>query len=235
MKFEFITTKTVDTNAWNACTEKLEQDLHELIAGEVSEEELTMYLMDLIQALKPVRRMEFHSADESEESGGMLFLMYDDPASMPADARVRYVYKPTYIAATILMTAMNRYNGIASDAMIRNVTHDVLNATLGRNFAGSGYDEHVGLIDTLRIFVQGDTAMFLKKNRNVNELFACRLEEAFSFLENEICTGKIKDAWSGKDYSEKGNEVLALYRAGEPIESEYVWYAFLFCCCVVVW
>lgn len=225
MKFEFITTNAVDTDAWNACTEKLEKDLHELVGGKISEEEAATYLLDMIRELRPVQRMELHAADKSEDGNGMLFLMYDDPASMPADARVEYVYKPTYIAATILMTALNRYSSIASDAMIQNVTRDVLNAALGRNFVGAGYDEYVGLIDTLRIFMQGDTAAFLKKYRNVNEVFACRLEETFSFLETEICTGKIKDAWSGKDYSEKGKEVLEMYHGGEPIESEYVWYA----------
>ena len=225
MKFEFITTNTADTIVWNACTRKLENDLHELIADELPEEKVTSYLIDMIRELKPASERACHCADETENDECALFLMYDDPASMPADARVEFVYRPTYIAATILMTAINRYDNIAADTAIRNVTRNVLKATLGRNFVGTGYDEYNGLIETLRIFAQGDTASFLKKYRNINELFACRLEEAFSFLETDICTGKIRDVWSGEDYSEKGNEVLAMYRTGDLSESEHVWYA----------
>lgn len=225
MKFEFAITNDVNTSAWNASNAKLEQDLHELTAVHISEEEVTTYLMDMIQALKPMQRMELHQAQQDKDGRGMLFLMYDTPSSMPADARVEYVYKPTYIAATILMTAMNRYNGIAENVTIQEVTHDVLDATMGRNFVGAGYDEYIGFIETLRIFGSGDTLDFLKKFPKINERFTRRFEEAFAFFETEISSGKIKDMWSGEDYSEKGKEVLKMYQNPNTPQSTHVWYA----------
>lgn len=216
MKFEFTITNKVDTAIWNNSNIKLEKDLHELMESSVEEDTITTYIYDLIQALKPADR-----AKDKE----MLFLMYDEPSSMPADARVEYVYKPTYFAATILMTAMTRFDNIANDSVIRNVTHNVLNAAMGRNFVGAGYNEYVGLIETLRIFSQGDTLGFIEKFRTVNERFACKFEETLVFLENEICTGKITDAWSGEDYIKKGKEILAMYQNTNIPESTHVWYA----------
>lgn len=216
MKFEFAVTEHVDIAAWNISNQKLEQDLHELTSATIPEKEVMEYLMDLIQELKPV---------DTEQCKGMLFLMYDAPASMPADARVEYVYKPTYLAAAILMTAMNRYDRIASNSTMQKTTHDVLDAAMGRNFVGAGYDEYVGLMDTLRIFAQGDTVAFLKKFPELNERFACKLEEALSFLETDICSGRVTDAWSGKDYIDKGKQVLAMYQDPNAPKNAHVWYA----------
>lgn len=216
MKFEFTITNKVDTAAWRISNSKLEQDLNELTTGKVSEEEVTSYLMDMIQTLKPV---------DNNQHNDMLFLMYDAPSSMPADARVEYVYKPTYLAATILMTAMNRYNSIAANTAVRKTTHGVLEATMGRNFVGAGYDEYIGLLETLRIFAQGDTMEFIKKFPQINERFVSKLEEALTFLETEICTGKIKDVWSSEDYSDKGKKILAMYQNTIIPESTHVWYA----------
>lgn len=216
MKFEFAITNDVNTSAWNASNAKLEQDLHELTTAKNPEEEVLAYLMDMIQELKPF---------DSERCNGMLFLMYDAPSSMPADARVEYVYKPTYLAATILMTAMNRYDGIAANNIIQNVAFGVLNATMGRGFVGAGYDEYIGFINTLRIFAQGDIVAFLKKFPQINERFTHKIEESLAFLETEICSGKIRDMWSGKDYSEKGKEVLEMYQNPNSPQSTHVWYA----------
>ena len=214
MKFEFTTTTQVDTTAWSMSNRKLEQDLHELATTTLSEVEVETYLTDMTKELKPVN---------NDSCNGMLFLMYDAPSSMPADARVEYVYKPTYIAATILMTAMIRFEKIAANDTFRKTTHDVLEAAMGRNFLGAGYDEYVGLMETLKTFAQGETLSFIEKFRAINEDFACKFEETLAFLETDICSGKIKDAWSGEDYSVQGNEVLAMYQAKN--ESNYVWYA----------
>ena len=216
MKFEFTITKEVNTAAWNASNDKLEQDLHEMTNSMNPEEEVLEYLLDMMQELKPY---------DNENCNGMLFLMYDTPSSMPADARVEYVYKPTYLAATILMTAMNRYDGIAANDRIQNAAFGVLNATMGRGFVGAGYDEYIGFINTLRIFAQGDIVAFLKKYPNINERFTHKIEDSLAFLETEICSGKIKDMWSGEDYSEKGKEVLKMYQNPNVPQSTHVWYA----------
>ena len=128
MKFTFATTTTVDIDTWIESNRKLEQDLLTLASGNACEEEVKTYLDDMIQELKPVN---------NEKCTGMLFLMHDDPASMPADARVDFVYRPTYLAATFMMTAMNRFESIAQNNSYRKATAAVLGATLGRDFKGN--------------------------------------------------------------------------------------------------
>ena len=98
--------------------------------------------------------------------------MYDNPASMPADARVDFVYILTYIAATVMMTAACRYRSIRNDNKFRKTLCAFLNAAIGRDFKGAGYEDYTGLLDTLRIFAVGDTVRFIEEYPEINEAFA---------------------------------------------------------------
>lgn len=216
MKFEFITTTTVDTSAWNKSNKKLEQDLQEITTKAVSEKEIVAYLNDMVRALRTVK---------NDKCCNMLFLMYDEPSSMPGDARVEYVYKPTYIASAIMMTAMNRFDLVAKDSTFQKTVTMLLEASLGREFRGAGYDEYVGYLDALQIFATGDTLAFIEKYPTINERFVRELQKAICFLEDEICSGKIRDMWSGEPYSTRGKEVLAMYRRDDSAKPDYVWYA----------
>lgn len=215
MKFTFATTTTVDIDTWIESNRKLEQDLLTLASGNACEEEVKTYLDDMIQELKPVN---------NEKCTGMLFLMHDDPASMPADARVDFVYRPTYLAATFMMTAMNRFESIAQNNSYRKATAAVLGATLGRDFKGAGYDSEEGFMETLRIFASGDTLAFIEKYPMLNARFAAEFKKVLAFLENEFCTGNVKNAWSGNDYSEQAKMILDMYKNTSD-KTEYVWYA----------
>ena len=84
---------------WYRINVKLENDLRKLATGQVAEEEVKEYIANMERELRPI---------ENGRCQEMLFLMYDNPASMPADARVDFVYIPTYIAATMMMTATCR-------------------------------------------------------------------------------------------------------------------------------
>lgn len=216
MKFEYTKTNTVNTEIWNACNKRLEQNLQELTSNNVPEAELKEYFEEMFKTLSNVKN------DTGKE---MLFLMYDEPASMPADARVEYVYKPTYLAATLMMTAMNRYDSFARNEIFKKTLCDVLEATTGRGFVGAGYDEYDGLIDTLQIFAMGDTIKFIEKHHTINEHFVSTLKNALDFLENKICTGEVKNPWSGEDYSDRGVQVLSMYQNMKNIDTEYIWYA----------
>lgn len=212
MKFTFTKTATINTEAWDKSNAKLEQDLNKLTSENLSESVIHTYIEDMCRALQTV---------DNDNCKGMLFLMYDAPVSMPADARVEYVYKPTYLAATIMMTAMNRYKNIADNSKIKATISAVLEASTGRNFCGSGYKSIDGMLDTLQIFADGDTMEFIRKFPNINKHFTIALKKALTVLETEICSGKIKDAWSGEDFSEKGKKILELYQN----KTEFVWYA----------
>lgn len=153
MKFQFVAPDSVDFSEWGKCSKRLEEALMELSAETPSEENVRIYLSELVHALRPIQT----------HSEPMLFLMYDDPAAMPSDARVDFVYRPTYLAAAILMTAMHRFPALWEDTSLRKPAYAVLTAAMGRNFMGSGYEEIDGFLDTLEIFATGDSFVLWKR------------------------------------------------------------------------
>ena len=216
MKFEFTTTSTPNTTVWQESNARLEQNLKELVNGTASVDVVRAYCLDMFKALRTVN---------NENCKGMLFLMYAEPASMPADARVEFVYRPTYLAATIVMTAMNRFESLAKDDTFRSKLKAILEATTARGFRGAGYNEYVGFIDVLEIFATGDTVEFTRKYPDINEHFVSAFNDAIEFLEKDICSGKIRDMWSGETYTDRAEKVLAMYKKEKTADTEYVWYA----------
>lgn len=217
MKFKFEAGNGVNTRLWNSVNNELLQDLIQFATGRaVDSEEVITYVKDVFQALKPI---------DTADMGEMLFLLFDKPASMPSDARVDFVYRPTYIATTIIMTAAVRYKAVWNIPEFENKLSKMLSACLGRGFLGAGYDDIIGLLETLRIFAFGDTIKFVNKYPLVNEKFTVQLAKAITYLETEICTGHVKSAWSGEPYTEKGMEVLKMLDISHNNKTEYVWYA----------
>ena len=214
MKFEFKKGYEVGISVWNKTNEKMEQDLLELVKTDVPEAEVAAYLQDMFQTLECI---------ENGKCDEMLFLMYDAPNTMPADARVDFVYRPTYLAATIMMTAYCRYNNLRSEKNFTTILSKVLNACLGRGFVGAGYESTSGLLDTLHVFAKGDTMRFIENYAEVNEKFVEQLNKAITHLETEICSGKVKNSWTGEDtYSKRGKEILAMIQNSYDDETEYV-------------
>ena len=216
MTFEFNPTGAADVSAWIRSNIKLLSDLREIASNAVPEGEIIVYLHDMVQALKTV---------DNDACRKMLFLMYDDPSTMPADARVDFVYHPTYMAATIMITAMNRFASVLNNSVFREAAAKLLEATLARSFLGAGYDDYTGFLDTLEIFAIGDTLDFVNKYPSINARFASEFRKALSILEHQICTGVIRDKWSGKSYSVRGKEIFAKFGSKIMTNSEYVWYA----------
>lgn len=216
MKFRFEITNKVDTQAWAKTNCQLENDLRKLADGKISEDTAKTYLADMIKALNVV---------QNEKCEDMLFLMFAEPASMPADARVDFVYRPTYIGATIMMTAMNRFPSLCKDEMLYGCLRKMLNAAMGRNFMGAGWESYAGLMDTLQIFATGDTFEFIANHREINEQFADLLDTSIQILETEICSGNLKNVWPGTDYRDRGRQVLKLVNKSMARKNECVWYA----------
>ena len=94
MRFTFEK-KEHDLKHWMKQTERLWNDLSEIAQGNISVNEAMAYAKDAMGSIE-----EYVNPRKEV----MLFLMYDKPNTMPADARVRYVYKPTYIITSTLMT-----------------------------------------------------------------------------------------------------------------------------------
>ncbi len=210
MKFEYYDkdfgrqVSRANFSYWVRTTGKMREDLSRFAAGDVTESEAREYLADMTGYLRKPRNI----------CGGVLYLMYDEPSEMPADARVEFVYTPTYLAAAIAVTAMNRFESLMEDAGLCRAIRALLCGSTGRRFQGAGYDGDIGLMDALEIFGEGDTMEFLGGNPDFCPEFTVRFREAVEYLQNEICTGKVTNAWTGKDYAQRGKTVLAKLLGG---------------------
>lgn len=130
----------------------------------------------------------------------MLFYSLDDPSNMPSDARVELAYEPTYLACSVMMCAACLEPALVNEERYHLILHDGLEACTGRRFLGHGYDETDGFLTAMKIFAECDVALFVKKFPNFNEHFTNLFQEAKEYLRNDICSGKVKNAWSKKDY-----------------------------------
>ena len=201
MAFEFETGTGEDFELWEDTGARLLDDLREIAAGKMPESELEEYLQSLCGQL----------TEAGSTYGTALYLQFTEPDSLTPDDTVDFVYRPTYIAAAILMTAYYRFESFRTPAYA-GILCGVLNAAMEREFTGAGYLRIPGLIDTLEIFAEGDTYKFIRKYPDVNPLFAEKLDEAVTILNDKICTGKIRNPWLDDDYVERGLEVRAKIR-----------------------
>lgn len=204
MKFTFEKTSDSRTRDWEKTTRKLMEDLENIARHDedITSEEAVAYATDALNAVE-----EFIN----RRGDRFLFLMYAAPDTMPGDCRTEYVYKPTYIICTTLMTLANRYDEIWDIPEFKEKMSTLLASSTGRKFLGSGYDEYDGLLETLRIFATGDTLEFIQNNPEMSSEFTVQLFEALEFLKDGLCTGKAKHAWGG-DYSQKANAVREMLR-----------------------
>ena len=216
MRFTFEK-KEHDLKHWMKQTERLWNDLSEIAQGNISVNEAVAYAKDAMGSIE-----EYVNPRKEV----MLFLMYDKPNTMPADARVRYVYKPTYIITSTLMTLAYRYEEVRKIAGFDDTLRSLMTSCIGRNFMGSGYDQYDGFLEAMRIFATGDVVLFVQKYPEYNEKFTDQLDEALLFLEMDLCTGEARDGfYSNNDRSEEANEVMALFNRKLNQQKEYVWYA----------
>lgn len=208
MTFRFEKGTGKDYDLWTEGNAQLIDDLREISAGSVPENELAVYIGALCEQLTD-RRMDTGGTEtggESFQAERGLFLQFADPESLTPDDKVDYIYKPTYIAAAILMTAYYRFSAFRTpeyDGILRRV----LSAAVEREFTGAGYLRIPGLLDTLEIFSEGDTFRFIRKYAGVNSGFTRKLSDAVTYLCDRICTGEIRNPWLDDDYIDRGLRV----------------------------
>lgn len=133
-----------------------------------------------------------------------------DPRKVPADARVDFVYTPTYLACAIIICAVSEYDDLLEDEAIKETFYYGLNGCTGRKFLGAGYDDIDGFLDAMEIFAQCDVMSFIARFPEFNPLFNAAIKEAVTYLEDGLCSGKVKDPWNGESYEDKAKPILEL-------------------------
>ena len=206
MTFIFEKGTGKDYDLWTDVNAQLLDDLREIGAGNVPENELAVYIKALCEQLTERNTSGTHAGEEGTEAERGLFLQFADPEFLTPDDKVDYVYRPTYIAAAILMTAYYR-SGAFRTPEFTGMLRRVLTAAVEREFTGAGYLRIPGLLDTLEIFAEGDSYKFIREYAETAPEFSRKLSDAVTFLSDRICTGEIRNPWIDDDYIDRGIRV----------------------------
>lgn len=207
MKNKFCPTKKTCLKTWDEILTGMREDLVTLTKGDVDEAEARTCLNDLLSQALPAR----HDPD-------MLFLCFDLPENMPGDARVDYLYTPTYLAAAIAMGILTRFPEIAdgeylagsgtmpTDTAMRILSGVMLGCTQ-RGFSGHGYDAMSGRLDALEIFIKADALRFITEHPALCPEFNRCFLRTFSECRAACDRGQLVGMW-GEDYAERFSELL---------------------------
>ena len=206
MKMKFTFEKEGHTpHQWTITTDHLMEDLKTIGRPDyvMRDEEAVEY------ASEALAHIETFINPRKEK---MMFLMYDKPNRMPSDCRVEYVFRPTYIISSILMTLAYRHPAVWDIPDFEKTLHSLLTSCTGRDFMGSGYEEYSGMLDTMCIFAYGDTLRFMGKFPGFNQKFEDRFDCCLMFIETRICAGEVSDGFgSSQKLVDKANHVLQLF------------------------
>lgn len=160
----FYRPEQVSINEYNNIVGKMEGDLNVFCSDQGKSCDIIGYAEKLLLSAEPLKRRP-----------EMYFLGLDEPHNMPSDARVEYFYKPTYIAAAIIIRAILLHPGLLESKestdkqerkvgeLAKTVFPGILLGCTGRGFAGHGYDEEQGRAEAMNIFAKAGTSEFVAK------------------------------------------------------------------------
>ena len=169
MKYEFTREKK-DIRLWDETNRKIAAAMEKIRRGECSEEELKIFLMKAVK----------DASDIGEQD--LAFWYYDDPDTMPPDARCDYVYRPTYLMTLSMVSIINRHPELMNYAGVKDTLRRALNACAGRDLRGSGYDDYQELCENMLLFLRNGIVKFMRDW----PLFSIPFEDVFRNALNDI-------------------------------------------------
>ena len=157
MKNDFYRPEKIDTREFGMIVNKMKSDLEALIINQSTKQETKEYVEKLIKDGKPL-----------SHKPNWIFWGFTEPDDMESDARVDFLYMPTYIAAAFLVKSTLLYPEFLEEIPnLRNILRGALLACTGRNFAGHGIKTLDGRLSAIRLFLNADIHFFIKKHPNI--------------------------------------------------------------------
>ena len=151
---------------------------------------------------------------EINPGSGMLFFIppNQDIKHMPSDARVEFIYMPTYtLAAYLIHCKMVLKELFTNDEELETGFKGILLASAGRNMTGHGYEELDGLVDALEIFLTAPLKAFLAEHGKEYPEFAKCVKSAIEALHG-IAEGKLHSPWGkSEDLAKKAEELIGIW------------------------
>ena len=151
---------------------------------------------------------------EINPGSGMRFFIppNEDIKHMPSDARVEFIYLPTYtLAAYLIHCKMILKDLFPNDPELEQGFKGILLACTARDMTGHGYEELDGLVDALEIFLTAPIKAFLAKHGKQYPEFAKCLKNAIKTLHG-IAGGSVHSPWGkSEELVKKAKDLIAIW------------------------
>ena len=178
--------------------------LYSLLVGSLSEIDIIAYANQLLHA----QRM---GDDASCFFGSWRIIPGDD--YLPVDARVDFVYTPTYVALAFLCSIKLDYPEAAEQ--LRDLDTSLKKGSMfaiGRNLSGSGYEGESGALKALIILEQGRVSKAIQniEGEEVKHLIQLISSTKKHFFDR-VCNGDIDTGWGDIAIDEKLMDLFSKY------------------------
>lgn len=197
-KVSFYRPKEVNVSEFETIVDNMREDLSRLCKGEFDTEGINDYVEGLVKEATPLK----HRSD-------MLFWKLDEPENMPSDARVDFVFTPTYIASAFIMKAALLSPEIMNNDKVKTTLAAALQGCTARGFAGHGYENNIGRVRALKIFSSAGTRQFIGKYPDLCPDFTRLYKKTVKYIKTWVKENNAVDAW-GSDLSNEAKEVLRI-------------------------
>jgi hypothetical protein len=161
LKKFFIPTKNQSINSFFETKKELLDFLKQLVSGNLitdnyTEDDLLETIIDLVASQRK----------DAPPNVNLSWCLDVNPGRMPSDARVDFMYEPTYIVISILTYIKVNYSHLAEqiDNLDERLKKGMKFSTL-RNLRGHGYDAEDGLRDAIYYLHLGGVPEFLYENK----------------------------------------------------------------------
>jgi len=200
--------KQVDTGAMLSYVESMEEVVEALDERLIPDattytlEDLSSYVQSLVAAQR--RKLSF------VKPGCWCVVSGDD--GMPGDARVDFVFRPTYAAVATLSRTLCDYPVIAvrTRRFLLTLKQGMKFATY-RGLAGHGYEADQGAIDALRILSLGKVPLLLQRHPELCPPLAKIIREVAESMQERLSTNSAVGVW-GEDLSEGFRQAIETMR-----------------------
>jgi hypothetical protein len=123
-------------------------------------------------------------------------------AGMDSDARVDFVFRPTYIATATLCRVLCEFPLVAlSIPGYRRALMTGMRFCSHRSLQGHGYEADAGAIDALRVLSLGKVPWLLHRHPDACPELKTAIDEVANDMAHRLVDGTAHGAW-GEDYSE---------------------------------
>ena len=130
---------------------------------------------------------------------------------MDADARVEFIFQPTYLVTAILSRIKIDFPEIASS--IPNYDFALkkgLHFCTYRNLCGHGYGADQGVADALTILSMGKVPLLLESDKNLCPKLLRTIQDVTKKMQLRLMTGTAKGQW-GEDLQENFSSALETF------------------------